>query len=409
MSKKKIAVIGGGAAGMMAAIGAAKKGAEVTIFERNGQIGKKVLVTGNGKCNFSNLDLRMEHYYDRHSNRMNSFFKRFGVDDTLALFRGVGMVIREKNGYLYPASEQASIVPELLGMELQALQVKIQTDRKVNDIVREEGNKKIRVTSKGEGFDFDRVIIACGGAASPKTGSDGTGYYLAEKLGHTIIPVVPALVQLKCKEECLKSVAGVRAEASIKLMIDGEEVAKERGELQLTDYGISGIAVFQLGRHVSYALLHKRKVEVSIDFFPDMGEEDYKNFMVSRRITLSDRTAEAFFAGILNKKLMNVFINKAGIQPNTPMDMVQREKIEEVFRLCRSFKLQVIDTSSFDSAQVSAGGVAMEEVSDNLESLKVPGVFFAGEILDVDGKCGGYNLQWAWSSGYIAGESAATI
>lgn len=408
MDKRTVAVIGGGAAGMMSAIAAAQCGAKVTVFERNDRVGKKILATGNGKCNFSNLNQDTGNYCSQAPGRLAAYLDRFGAADAVSFFQSAGMMVKDKNGYLYPASEQASTVLDTLRLQMEGLQVHVVTGLKVNDVYRDQSGK-IKVCTENGAFGFDRGIIACGSKAAPKTGSDGNGYDLARKLGHRVVAPVPALVQLRCMEDGLKSVAGVRAEAQVTLLIDGKEAGEERGELQLTDYGISGIVVFQLSRTVSYALLHNRQVKVKIDFFPGMGEEDYRLLAAGRRLALSDRTAEGFFTGMLNKKLMLLFMKQAGIKPDVPAENVPAEQLDKVFDKCRSWELTVAGTNSFEQAQVCAGGVSLEEVDENLQSLKTPGIYFAGEILDVDGKCGGYNLQWAWTSGRITGESAAVL
>lgn len=408
MDKRTVAVIGGGAAGMMSAIAAAQCGAKVTVFERNDRVGKKILATGNGKCNFSNLNQDTGNYCSQAPGRLAAYLDRFGAADAVSFFQSAGMMVKDKNGYLYPASEQASTVLDTLRLQMEGLQVHVVTGLKVNDVYRDQSGK-IKVCTENGAFGFDRGIIACGSKAAPKTGSDGNGYDLARKLGHRVVAPVPALVQLRCMEDGLKSVAGVRAEAQVTLLIDGKEAGEERGELQLTDYGISGIVVFQLSRTVSYALLHNRQVKVKIDFFPGMGEEDYRLLAAGRRLALSDRTAEGFFTGMLNKKLMLLFMKQAGIKPDVPAENVPAEQLDKVFDKCRSWELTATGTNSFEQAQVCAGGVSLEEVDENLQSLKTPGIYFAGEILDVDGKCGGYNLQWAWTSGRITGESAAVL
>lgn len=408
MDKRTVAVIGGGAAGMMSAIAAAQCGAKVTVFERNDRVGRKILATGNGKCNFSNRNQDLRNYCSETPGRLAAYLDRFEAADAVSFFQSAGMMVKDKNGYLYPASEQASTVLDTLRLQMQGLQVRVMTDLKAADVYRDQ-NGKIKVCTENGAFDFDRVIIACGSKAAPKTGSDGNGYAMARKLGHRVVEPVPALVQLRCMEDGLKSVAGVRAEAQVTLLIDGEEAGAEWGELQLTDYGISGIVVFQLSRTVSYALLHNRQVKVKIDFFPGMGEEDYRLLAAGRKLALSDRTAEGFFTGMLNKKLMLLFMKQAGIKPDVPAENVPEEQLDKVFDQCRSWELTIAATNSFEQAQVCAGGVSLEEVDENLQSLKTPGIYFAGEILDVDGKCGGYNLQWAWTSGRITGESAAGL
>lgn len=405
--KKTVGIIGGGAAGMMAAISAARQGASVTILEGNDRLGKKLLATGNGKCNLGNSMLNVEKYYTEHPQKLEDFFYKFGVDDTISFFQGIGLMLKDKNDYLYPACEQASAVLDVLRYEIAALGIRLVTGCKVQQVLLGQKKSLITVKSGDKTFDFDRVIIACGGKAAPRTGSDGSGLDLAKQMGHSIRPTVPALVQLKCSEAYLKAVSGVRADARIRVITDGGCIADERGELQLTDYGISGIPVFQLSRQINYILREQKEVEITIDFLPEYTPEEYTLLQTGRKLLMSDRTVEEFFTGMLHKKLMLQFIKMAGLKPNEQVEAADGEKIAKVYVLCREWTLHINGHNSYENAQVCAGGVPLDEVTEYFESKKVSGIYFAGEILDVDGRCGGYNLQWAWTSGFLAGKAAA--
>ena len=408
MSGIRIGIIGGGASGMMAAITAARQGAEVTVLEGNSRLGKKLLSTGNGKCNLGNTKLDVSEYYCREPERLERFLNEFGTDEAISFFRGIGVIIKEKNSGLYPASEQASVVQDALRYELRGLGVKEVADCKVRSVAREENTGKIQVSGSGGNYVFDRVIIACGGRAAPSTGSDGSGYGLAEQLGHSLTPTVPALVQLKCSENYFKSVSGVRTDAQITVYSGKDSVAVERGELQITDYGLSGIPVFQISRVVNYILTAGEDVEIEVDFLPDYSPEAYEQLRISRELLLQDgRTVEEYFTGMLHKKLMMLFIRLSGLKPGDTVREADPDQIRKVYQLCRCWKLHVSGSNSYDNAQVCAGGVPLAEVTDQLESIKTPGVYFAGEILDVDGRCGGYNLHWAWCSGYLAAMAAS--
>ncbi|MCM1187759.1 MAG: aminoacetone oxidase family FAD-binding enzyme [bacterium] len=425
--KRTVGIVGGGAAGMTAALFAARQGAEVTIFEKNDRLGKKILSTGNGKCNLGNRVLGLEQYNTSDPELLAGFLERFGTDDTEAFFAGLGLLIKEKNGYLYPVSEQASSVLDVLRFAIdrepgilvkylcpvEKIEAGVKAG-KAGEARRERPEKQegqrdgIRLIGGGESFCFDSVILACGGRAAPKTGSDGGGYRLARQLGHGIVPVVPALVQLRCREEWFKSVAGVRADATVTLCGERGGSRSERGELQLTDYGISGIPVFQLSRHVGYILREQNEVEIRLDFLPDYGQEDFAEKMIRIRVPEGAcGTLEEYFAGVLNKKLMTLLIRLAGMRPSDSVRDADPERIKRVYELCRRLSVHVNAANSYENAQACAGGVPLREVTERLESLKVPGVYFAGELLDVDGRCGGYNLQWAWCSGSLAGRYAA--
>lgn len=409
-SKIKIGVIGGGAAGMMAAITAAAEGGFVTLLEGGERVGKKILATGNGKCNLGNLNLSASDYYGARREWIAECLTHFDCEDTVRFFRGIGLMLKEKNGYLYPLSEQAASVLDVLRTELRTSGVEVITDKKVTS-VEKLGDGDFVVSAGDECFRFDKVILACGSKAAPKTGSDGSGYKLAKRLGHEVIPTVPALVQLRCEEGYLKEVAGVRTDARITVMKAAlEEEISERGELQLTDYGISGIPVFQLSRKVNYLLRDRGKngeVEVSVDLLPELTREEFSQFCAVRKLLQTDRTVEEFFTGMLNKKLMLLFIKQAGLKRDALVAEADDWRLQTVFDLCKDWRLHVTGSNSYDNAQVCAGGVDTAQIKTDMESMVVPGLYFAGEILDVDGRCGGYNLQWAWCSGYLAGHSAA--
>lgn len=451
-----VGIVGGGAAGMMAAIAAARGGAKVTLLEGNDRLGKKILSTGNGKCNLGNERLGIEDYYTGCPDLLEKLLGQFGTADTISFFQGIGLMVKSRNGYLYPVCEQAAAVLDVLRYEVRAAGVEVATDFKAESIRLGRRARQFNVQGREGGRSFDRVILACGGKAVPKTGSDGSGYRLAEGLGHSLVPTVPALVQLRCREDCLKAVAGVRADAELSVCWQGKCISRERGELQLTEYGISGIPVFQLSRTVNYILLGKnpgeagrggegdaslrhpdnatdqtaaggcasarrgekrrqgnkpkepgREVEVVIDFLPDYTDSDFAAMCAGRRLLQGQRTVEEFFTGMLHKKLMTLFIKLAGLKATESVGEADERKLAKVFALCRHWSVHVVGSNPYDSAQVCAGGVPLDEVTEELESRLVPGLYFAGELLDVDGRCGGYNLQWAWCSGFIAGCGAA--
>ena len=408
---RKIAIIGGGAAGMMAAVQAAEAGACADLYERNDRVGKKLLATGNGRCNFSNRDMNRDAYYGSAVSFYEKLFSEFGVSETIDFFSQHGMLVKDRNGYLYPLSEQASTVLDIFRFALAKANVQLHTYSKVRALSRERKTGSFQVIPDGEkGREsrfYQAVILACGGMAAPKTGSDGNGYALAESFGHLIADPVPALVQLRCQGDFWKSVAGVRTEAVLDLFIDGQKRSTVRGELQLTDYGISGIPVFQFSREAAYALLYQKQVSVKIDFLPDHEEEAYRRFWEHRFDMGKEQTLEQFLTGISNKKINQLVIRLAGCKPSDTAGRLPEGKRRKIAELYRHFTVTVCGTNGFEQAQASAGGILAEELTDRLESIYAPGLFLAGEIIDMDGICGGYNLQWAWTSGAIAGKAAA--
>lgn len=409
--QQRIAIIGGGASGMIAAIAAAEAGAEVTIFEHL-KPGKKILSTGNGKCNLTNLDLKISDYNTGYPPRLESCLERFGLESTLAFFKSIGLMLRDKNGYVYPYSEQATVVLQVLLNRISRLEIETITKHvcHVGPVSNAKPGKKVWLETEDRNKRyFDAIIIACGSKAAPKTGSDGSGYTLAKELGHKLKPVLPSLVQLRCKDPFCKELAGIRTQVYIYIFDENKEIATEEGELQLTDYGISGIPVFQLSGLVNRYLYEHKNVTLmaSIDFLPDMPFNELENFIKEHLKTAPNMKVNELFCGTLNQKLCKVILKRAGVKEDMKVNGLSSQKLEEILNLFKKFNFEIAGSNGYEQAQVCCGGVDLDEVNDNLESIFVPNIFFAGEILDVDGRCGGYNLQWAWTSGYIAGLSAA--
>ena len=468
--KRTVAVIGGGAAGMMAAIEAARAGAIVTLIEKNAQLGKKLSTTGNGRCNYTNLDMG-----DRIGGKFRGFHPEFAEaaldvlppEAVLDWFREIGVEPRFRGSYVYPNSDQASAVVDALREELHRLSVKVHYNAEVKSVQRvEDGYFLIQCTDAV--VKADRVILAAGSKAAPKTGSNGDGYFIARKLGHRIVPYVPALCGIRCAGDAFKALAGIRTEAALELVIDGHCVDREAGELQLVDYGISGIPVFQLSRYAAYALQEGKKAAVYINFLPgftgatvrdtegcvsnetavrgsernvtavaaacdseqqasvdetsgveiapargqgsaaDDPKEQALQLFRQRQQRLAGRKMESFFTGLLHQKLGQQLLRMANVRPELPVAELSEKQLRSLASLSVRFKAECVEMNGFQQAQVVAGGVDTSEVDPRtMASRLVPGLYFAGEVLDIDGICGGYNLQWAWASGYVAGRHAA--
>ncbi len=389
MEKKRILVVGGGAAGLMAAIAAAKKGAAVTILEQNEKPGKKIGATGNGKCNFTNLQMPKDAYRGEYPKFSQRALEKFSVQDTVAFFSDLGLYpVNKNNGYLYPHSGQASSVTEVLCMEARSLGVKIKTNARVCDVFQEKGSWKVK--TEDWCYEGDAVILANGSCASAISGSDGSGYELAKKLGHRVLRPLPALTALKCKKTGFSGWAGVRTEGKVTVYIDEKETVSERGELQLTEYGVSGIPVFQVSRYAIRAFEEKKQVSLALNFLPEFDQEQLHRFLEQRRKCMPYKEKREFLVGLFPEKLNKV--------------LLAEKNLEEAIS---SYSLKMTGYLPFEQAQVCSGGVSVLEISEEtMESRLHPGLFFAGELIDIDGKCGGYNLQWAWSSGYVAGSRA---
>lgn len=403
MKKKQIVIIGAGASGLLAAILAARNGAAVTILEQNEKPGKKICATGNGKCNYTNLVMPEDAYRGTHPEFVKDALSQFSVEDTVEFFKEIGIYPQNRNGYLYPRSGQAQSIVEVLCMEAASLGVKIKTNEQViaieknlpeksnNSNKNDKNNKRFNVLTKGWHYEADAVILANGSKASSVAGSDGSGYLLAGKLGHKIVPVYPALTALKCKGNAFKTWAGVRTEGRVSLFLDGNFYKSERGELQLTEYGISGIPVFQLSTYAVRAVKDGHQVELRVDFLPELSEEETKGLLHFRKKNCPYKNEKELLTGLFPEKLIKVLT-------------AQRHLLTAI----REFPLEVTDGLAFSQAQVCSGGVDTNQVNAHtMESLLCPGIYLTGELLDIDGTCGGYNLQWAWSSGAVAGIHAA--
>lgn len=404
--RTKTAVIGGGASGMMAAITAARQGAEVTVYEAKEKTGKKILATGNGKCNFTNLVQDDACYRGTDASFSRQIRQAFTVEDTLRFFQDIGIEPKSRNGYVYPNSEQAASVAEALQMELRARQVKIKHEPVVSI---KNGENIFLVKTERDRQEYETVVLCCGSCAGMNKPEEFSGYRLAEQLGHHITPLFPALVQLRCKEKWLKTTAGVRTEGVIRMFADGKQVAEEKGELLFTDYGLSGIPVFQISRFAGEALYLNKKVSCTLDLLPAYSLVELEKLLYTRLEKLKKRTAEEMLTGLANHKLNYILLKEAGINPVADSKTAfSDEKIKQLAKAYKQLTCQVTALNPFANAQVCAGGVDTSEINNKtMESLLVSGLFFAGELVDVDGTCGGYNLQWAWSSGYVAGVHAA--
>lgn len=428
-----VIVVGGGAAGLTAAIHAARGGAKVLVLEHMERPGKKLLMTGNGKCNFTNeafLDFegwQGEAAYEQYYHGTCPAFvlpaiKKFNIISTLNFFDELGIAGVRRRGGFYPACGQASGVLASLLMECGRLGVVIKCEIGIRSIRKAEKNcKNEKMGSGGENEQFfietkngiyisRRCILATGGKSYKKTGSDGSGFLYVERLGHDIQDLVPALVPLQSNLAFFKKVAGIRAEISIKLYVDGRESASESGELQLTDYGISGICVFQVSGIASHALKSGKTVWAKLDFWPELTEQQvFEQIMMrAKSMYAENKTMGQCLIGLFADRLGAALLEEAGIPLTQMSHALTDQQAKLLTAMIKQFHVPVTATRSFEQAQVTAGGVDTAQVTaDTMESKRIPGLYFAGEMLDVDGICGGFNLQWAWSSGAVAGMSAA--
>ncbi|MCD8149476.1 MAG: NAD(P)/FAD-dependent oxidoreductase [Clostridiales bacterium] len=405
-----VAVIGAGASGLMSAIAAAQNGASVSVLEHTSVSGKKLLSTGNGRCNFTNGIQNENCYRGDAPEFVMASLAEFSEKDALHFFEGLGVYAVSKNGYYYPRSGQASAIRDALIAEAKRRNIRFFHKTEVTGICK-KSEKFFQIETENGIVCAKSCILAAGGSAAPKTGSDGSGYALARSLGHTVKKPLPALVPLLFTEPWLPEVAGVRAQAGIRLLIEGKTAASDTGELQFTKEGISGIPTFQVSRFASIALDEGRNVTAQIDFWPEFSGEQLTQILI-RQASGSFKTWQQILSGLVNQKI--AFMITKDLKPaNVPVFELSekgfKKQLDVIERRLKETAVKITAAGTFSQAQVTCGGVPLKEVGADMQSRLVPGLYFAGEILDVDGICGGYNLQWAWTSGYLAGSNAGKM
>ncbi|MGI6549874.1 MAG: NAD(P)/FAD-dependent oxidoreductase [Syntrophomonadales bacterium] len=407
--KRQVIVAGGGAAGMVAAIAARRLGAEVTILERNPRVGKKILATGNGRCNFTNINAGVDFYHGSNPKFAYSALANFTVEDTIRFFEKLGIAHKvEDFGKVFPMSDQASSVLDVLRYELKELGVRIVVDAFIKEITRANG-KFIVELADGKVYHGDRVILATGGKAMPSSGSDGSGYDLASRLGHGIIEVFPALVQLMLEGSFFKRIEGVKFVGTAEIIHRGKSVARDRGDILFANYGVSGPPILQISRAAGELLKEGEEVHLRITVMDRMSREELRDLLNRRFQSSPTKPVDFSLVGLINKRLIPVVLQQAGIDDITcPAASLSAKDRQGIVDILTDWRFKVRGTKGWSSAQVTAGGIDTSEIDPNtMESKLVRGLFFAGEVMDIDGQCGGYNLQWAWSSGYVAGQNAA--
>ena len=404
----KLIIVGGGASGLVAAVAAArasKKGSDILLLESGAKPGRKILSTGNGHCNMTNEKALPMAYHSDNAMILDDLLARFSYRDVLDFFNELGIPSVSRDGYYYPKNKEASSIRDALVSEVQRLGVRIFPNTK---IVKAEKNADCFVLTDTEGREYrgDRVILAAGGMAFPKSGSDGSGYNLAMDLGHSIVQPLPGLVALTAEENWVKNFAGVRLDGTVTLQVDGIRRRSQQGEIQLTDYGISGIPIFQLSGDAVDALSQNKKTAILLNFWDNKTETDILFALKMRCKARPDWETGELLRGIVPNKCIATLLSLSKIELHEPCRTISVSSLTKLARNLSQLSFTINGAKDFDSAQVTRGGVPLEEVDRNLQSKITPGLFFAGEILNVDGPCGGYNLQWAWTSGHEAGIAA---
>jgi len=394
----KVAVIGAGPSGIISALTINKKN-QVFLIDSNDKVGKKILITGAGHCNYWNSLIDISKYQTDDYRNLEKIITKNNQDVVLSYLDSLGIYPRIKNSYYYPYSNQATSVRQILENSLNKNNINLLLNTKVLSI--NKTNNSFRIITDKQELLVDKVIIATGSKAYPKTGSDGSGYTIAKTLGHKINPVLPALTKLITNDDSIKDWENVRCDSIVKLFIDGKLSKEEFGEIQLTKDGISGICTFNISSLASKALYQKNKVEVLIDFLPNI---DGYSFLEDRSKKLNNQTIEKILESIFNYKLLFLLLKKANIKREDMWDKLTNEEKNRLVATIKNFKLLITGTESFDKSQVCTGGVSLKEINPNtMESIIIPNLYLCGEILDVDGECGGYNLSFAFISGYLAG------
>lgn len=395
MKAEKIAIIGGGASGLTAAILAAQYGGDVTVYESGARVGRKILATGNGRCNMTNMNADIQNYHGHNPKFILGAKKRFWVEETLEFFRTLGVLTKtEDNGKVYPYSDQASAVLDVLRFKAEETGVKIVTGFDVKAVT---DSFKL-LSYDGQTATADKVIVATGGKAAPDLGSKGRGYDILKSFGHTITELKPSLVQIKTETEVVRKLKGIKLMANVTL-----RNFSEYGEVLFTEYGLSGPAVFTLSSQ-----LNDDKV-ISLDIMPEYGRDNIYSMLLERIAANPKLPLESFFVGMLNRRVGQALLKFAGIEPLSRYAMTLSDK--EINRICdiiKRWNFNITGTMSWNNAQTTRGGAVTDEFDPvTMQSKLKKGLYAVGEVLDIDGDCGGYNLQWAWSSGALAGIAAA--
>lgn len=405
----KVAIIGGGASGLFSAITALSSGKniKVTIFEQLNRVGKKLLATGNGRCNITNenackiINNKPVHYYGEHSEFAVYALNKFTNKSLIDFLYKNGLILKKENDKFYPYSEQASTVLDFLRLKCEMLGVEMITNTKINSIIKSKNQFLINNQC------FDKVIVACGGKSSPHLGSDGSGYKLLEDLCHKKTQLFPAITQIKTQNDLIKQLKGIKADALCSIYVKEKLIRKEFGQVLFADYGLSGPPIFQLSGIA--AKNYQNDCYISLDLMSDKDISEIENMIknvIDNPFTYP-LTAENLLTLLLNKRLGQVVLKYCDKRMNEDVYSFSNNDIKNIAHSIKNFKLKVTGVSGFQNAQVTAGGIKTNDFNDKtMESKLVDGLYACGEILDITGDCGGFNLQWAFSSGYIAAKSA---
>ena len=403
---KDVIIVGGGASGLIAAITAARIGLQVGIIERLNRVGKKILVTGNGRCNMTNTEITAQNYHSYDAVPFEKVLERFGYQETEAFFEELGIMPLIEGKKVYPLSEQATSVLDVLRMEIERLGIEVITDTKIVELKKRKKGWKL-FDEAGQAFETKEVIVATGGMTNNSLGCDGLGYELLKRCGHTLKTPYPVLVHLLSNTPYCKMMKGTKIKANVQILVRGQLKREEYGEVLFTEDGLSGPPIFQVSQVASLAILEKKETEVRLDLFPDRNEEALVSLMYERITAHPERSIEQLLIGMLHKRVIMPLLKAAKIESiHRPIEQLEYDEIIRLVNVMKGLRFEIQGTRGYKFAQVTAGGIRTLEINlETMESLKESGLYITGEVMDVVGDCGGYNLQWAWATGFIAGES----
>ncbi len=419
-----VLIIGGGAAGMMAAISTKKHHPDysVAIVDRTFALGRKILVCGAGRCNITNVNLNANpvgHYYGAQPEFINAIFDQMAYEDIVKFFADLGIAVyveRKTNiGKVFPVTNQAQTVTELLLDELQRLKVDIYLNTDCKRIMKQESGFKIEIEElekdipNGQTLILDSkfLILSAGGKTYPALGSNGSGYALAESLGHHIIQPVPSALPLEGKNALSQQLQGVKMEMEVTSFIDNQKIKTAEEDVMFTQYGLSGPAILNISREISIHINreHKHNAYVTLNFFPGKTEVEVKELLTARWTKRPDQTLEKSLFGIFPNKIPAALLKVMQVDPSMRVSELTSEQIIRLVEKLTSYRVDITATRGWNEAEFTAGGIDTTEINQaTLQSKLVPGLYTCGEILDVDGDVGGFNLSWAWSSGFAAGK-----
>lgn len=395
----KVAIIGAGAAGLTAAIATMKKGVEIHLFDKNKKVGKKLSVTGNGRCNYWNENQELKNYHTNSNVSLETFITLSDEKEVEYFFQKLGVIPRIKNGYYYPYSNQAESIRRILEEKVKSENAILHMEEEVEKV--DPKDQGFIITTSKEKYYFDYCIIATGSIASLKE-KENKGLIWAQKLNHKVIDITPSLVQVKVDFPYLKDWQGVRSEVEVSLLEDNIKIKKEHGEIQLTKDGVSGICIFNLSRDIARGLKKKKEEVISINFLPFV---DNTTWLEERMKLLPEEKVEYFLESIIPNKLILVLLKYTQINKDKKVKELSKEEISKLKKTLTGLNVKATETLDTTKAQVCSGGVSLEDLKENMESKKINHLYFIGEVVDVDGDCGGYNLGFAWRSGLRAGKS----